>query len=628
MLYEKTTNRYKYKFHVNIEKGDFSVFDSYSSDSVFSQYIRTMLHEHTSHTTLKSFMTYFDKNFKKKEIDAALEKWEELKKFNINFDTDFNRGYGFTYDYHSKSENKFKKINMPFTNFTSLATYDFSNKLSKLEDAIISYAIENTDLSKIPPVYIIRETKDPRFLKEYLYALKNNYPDITLGDGTILLEPKVLQDKELYFHFVLKHYQNESSISSDMFNKIINEFSLDQLSLFFKNTKPKFSYFLSNVELYLFNNSHHSQEDCVTIFNLMLDNLKEQDYDFSTQRLADFASLGGYEELFNRFIKLGFDYKRDINYLLFDNNNLQLTQHISNLLKYNLWDLDTPNNDGLTYIEYHQKKINDLPEKERGYASLQFRNNFSRILEVIHSYSKRDSDFKPLTNFDFSEKADDRLKAYIYCNLLKHEIIDEQALTQLFHGDILNGLINFILTSKDKSYYGPSSLLHQDYPEKYYILNEVRHRIFCENLEKLDSKSIIPMLINSIKINSEQDYLQKNYDFYYNFVLNSFLKCIEKKGFNFNIDQFTEINNLFERIDNNSSILQQYNWTNTIIGILQEKSDEYSHAQTGSMYEEESKKIVDLLNVYKYKRIEIEKHMINSSLNHEIPNESINKKRL
>lgn len=628
MLYEKTTNRYKYKFHVNIEKGDFSIFDSYSSDSVFSQYIKTMIHEHAAHTTIKSFMTYFDKNFKKKEVVAALEKWNELKKLNINFDTDFNRGYGFDYDFHSFRENKFKKIKMPFTNFTSLATYNFSNKLSELENVIILYAIENTDLSKIPPVYMIKETKDHRFLREYLYALKYDYPDITLGDGTTLLQPEFLQDRELYFHFVLKHYQNESSISSDMFAKIINEFSVEQLSLFFKNTKPRFGYLLSSADSHLFKNSNHSKEDCITIFNLMLDNLKEQNYDFSTQRLADFESLGGYEELFNRFIKLGFDYKRDINYLLFDNNNLQLTQHISNLLKYKLWDLDTPNNDGLTYIEYHQKKINDLPEKEQGYASLQFRNNFSRILEVIHSYSKRDSDFKPLTNFDFSEKADDRMKAYIYCNLVKNDIVDDNALTKLFNGDVLNGLINFILTSEDKSYYGPSSLLHQDYPEKYYIQNEVNHHIFCEKLEKLDSKSIIPMLINSIKINSEQDYLEKNYNFYYNFVLNSFLKCIEKQGFNFNIDQFAEINNIFERIDNKSSALQQYDWTNTIIGILQEKSDEYFEAQTGSIYEEELKKIVDLLNVYKYKRIEIEKNIINSSLNHEVQNESVNKKRL
>lgn len=628
MLYEKTTNRYKYKFHVNIEKGDFSVFDSYSSDSVFSQYIKTMIHEHASHTTIKSFMTYFDKNFKKKEVDAALEKWDELKKLNINFDTDFNRGYGFIYDFHSFIENKFKKINMPFTNFTSLATYNFSNKLPILEDAIILYAIENTDLSKIPPVYMIKETKDPRFLKEYLYALKYDYPDITLGDGIALLQPEVLQDRELYFHFVLKHYQNESSISSDMFDKIINEFSVEQLSLFFKNTKPQFGYLLRSVDSQLFKNSHHSKEDCITIFNLMLDNLKEQDYDFSTQRLAEFEYLGYYEELFNRFIKLGFDYKRDINYLLFNNSNLQLTKHISNLLKYKLWDLDTPDNNGLTYIEFHQKKINDLPEKERGYASIQFRNNFSRILEVIHSYSKNNPDFKPLANFDFAEKADDRMKAHIYCNLLKNEIIDDKSLIQFFNGDVLNGLINFILTSEDKSYYGPSSLLHQDYPEKYYIQDEKNHRIFCDNLEQLDSKSIIPMLIDSIKINSKQDYLQKNYDFYYNFVLNSFLKCIEKKGFNFNIDKFTEINNIFETIDNRSSALQQYDWTNTIIGILQEKNDEYSHAQTGNIYEEELKKIVDLLNVYKYKRIEIEKNMINSSLNHKIQHESVNKKRL
>lgn len=624
MLYETTNNRYKYKFHLNIEKGDFSIFQNHSPDSVFSQYRNSMIDEHSNHTTIKSLMIYFHKNFKKREIHLALDKWEELK----NFDIDFNKqlkNYAFTYDYHSPYDNIFHSIKIPFTNFTSLATYEFSNKLPQLTEAVIQYAIENTDLSKIPPIYMIKETKDNQFLTQYLMFLKDEYPNINLGDGIFYLNPETLMNSDIYLHFVSQYYQNEETISYNMFEKIIKEFSVEQLSYFLNESKAKFGHFLPSVENIFSEKSSKIHTDFTVIFDLLLDNLEKNNFDFSTLYLSSFENIGTYDNLFKRLIKLGIDYTQELNYRMFDSKNF--TKHISNLLKYKLWNFDTKNDDGLTYLEYHQKRINHLPENERGYPYVLFSERLSNLLHDILSYSVNDPEFTPIINFDFLDKVDDKIKSIFYYRIINSKIMDEQILIDFFKGDILNGVIDFILSSEDKSYYGPISLISQKYPTEYYIQNEEDHFSFCNKLEKLNSKNTIYMLIDSLKYNSKQDYLDKNYDFYYNFFLKTFLKSSQVQGFNFDFESFYKTNTFFEKMEKNTSTLKhKYDRVCLLVQIIEIQALAYSNV--GSQYNNMNKRLTDFLDLYKTKKIQMEKVLIDSSIINKIDHSLSSKPRI
>lgn len=589
-LFKKSNSKGKLLFHLEIEKGDFSIFERYEHKEVLQQHLKNYIFPFSSHTTLQSMVSYIFKNFKNKEETQAIDFfYDMIKKYNVDYNEDINSNYPETFHFNDK------KIPIPLNLFTTFINYNFpEKKLKNLKIEIIDSVLNNTKLDDIIPDFVIQHIKDPDFLNKYLYKVKNDFPEKEISNKNLLK----LESPELFLHFFkLKLQQDEETgfFDKNIFERFFTSYNDDVLLDVINNHSI-------NLKKIIESSDYVRPE----IIEMIINKYKKENFDFKTFNITFFKDFYRNSDLIKKLIEYGIDYKSSLK-----NNKHQyfyLENHIKTLINFDLWDFNTKNNDGDNYISL--KTYNLLHEEDSYFVT--FKKEFEELLSFLNKNGK----INILDNLNFLQEADVLTKSIIYAVIIDEEKeIYNNILEKHFNNDLLNGVVSFINTNTTKETYNyrlslliSNSLFLKTLPLKQ---NEEQHIQLLEQLKNthIDFKELLIKVLNE---NKNEIYIDK-----YN-----------KEHFKLITHILSDLNISFEDFHNTSQKMFE------IIEKLKSKNDI-------SMYEEDKtyNLLIDSLNnidpqnqeeflkIIIEKKQKVEKEIISSSLL-EIEQQKTNKKRL
>lgn len=532
MLLEKTNSRYKYKFHTEIEKGNFEIFDILGPSNVnriMSTYRNTSSvfegGELNNHTTLHSIISYLEKKHTKKAENDAINKWEDIKKKYINFNLElsvFKQRYSYSkiYSFHDTGYEKYPttKIEISFTNFNSLLNYKFTDKLINLNKKIFSDALKEVDFEYVIPVYTIKKLHENYdFLNLFLNEMKLRDPLKSLGDGIYLIDFEKIDNKNSLKHFLMlagkeKKFNSKLLIKAydylkenDM-NEFLNSLDLDLID------EDK-----NIVESLLLGMSNETNMNKVKFFLNFIDN---KNFDFSSLKLSNIIHFKGSDfDFIKPFIDKGLQYKQYLDFIYRGNNNdfCNEKSYLYFLIKNKLWNWNSENNEGVTFIGYHNNEYNKYTEKDSSQDNIyknesiySYRMTFNSLLDFLSTQKQDDI----LNDLSFLKEANNAIFITSLNLLLKKNFISNEAMAKFLGSEnIPEALIDLVSTNLKKGYGAFDIILNSEMQPKFFAMNkeeDFKNFIYkvcdaTENITYIDSLNDI--LNCCIKSNMDKEYL-------------------------------------------------------------------------------------------------------------------------
>lgn len=649
MLLEKTNSRYKYKFHTDIEKGNFEIFDILGSANVnriMSTYRNTSSifegGELNNHTTLHSIISYLEKKHTKKTESIAINKWEDIKEKYINFNLElsvFKQKYSYSkiYSFHDTGYEKYPmtKIEIPFTNFNSLLNYKFSDKLINLNKKIFSDALKEVNFDDVIPVYTIKKLNENYdLINLFLDVMKSRSPLKSLGDGIYLIDFDKINNKDSLKHFLIlaskeKKFNSKLIINAynhldenDM-NEILNIMDLD----FVDEDK-------NIVESLLLGMSDEKNIEKIKFFLNFIDN---KNYDFSSLNLSRIIHFKVADlDFIKEFIDKGIQYKQYFNFIYKANKN-DLSNEKSYpyaLIKSNLWNWNLKNNDNMTFIGYHNNEYDKYSEKDSSQDNIyknesiySYRMTFNALLDFLSTQEKNDM----LSDLSFLKEAKNSILITSLNLLLKKNFISNKAM-----GDFLGGenipelLIDLVSTNLKKGYSAFDIILNSEmHPNFFTMNNEADFKKFiyrvCDNTENVTYIDSLHDILNCcIKANMDKEYLhntEMSLD-----LLRFYLTEIHRLINQLSYVDFSNVNDNLNFLINNNNIKDikaDYFISATIEAIR--NIDYKNNSSTDYGFNNMKDKFNSLMTE---KQIKYEKELLSDELKTNLSNDLKNKKRL
>lgn len=565
-LYEKTNNRYKYKFHVEIEKGDFSIFESYPINTVMKQYRDANFNKLSSHTTLHSLLKYVEKSFTVKNENAAINEWKEIKNKYVDFNQKIST-YGERYDfpklYNAFERKEYSRTEIDFTNFISLLHYNFDKKFKKLGKEIFADALDSIDLNQVEPVYIIRTLKlkeNQDFINIYLNKLVKDYPNKSLGNVVELLD--VIENKDTYEYFLIKSLK-ERVLNSYFVSKTLNNFSGEQILNIIE--KAEISFIENNIDLAKDILSKIDENKSELFFN----HLKDSGFDFSKTEIRDYNTfISRKPENIKRLTDLGTKYNMCFeSYIYRSTRSIDVNSIGDLLIKNNLWNFNDKSNNGVSFIDYWTNEYEaSLAKDNLKEMKYEFRNTLENILKCITKYG-------PVNNIDFLKNGNEMLSIYGLNVILKNKFITSEALKAYFNSDSLpDGLINYIYN--ESSHEKASLIFNSSTCIDYFavskeqfdnIIDKIKGKQEEDRMNPDNSYKMLDFLVIKNQVEDyfkDKDFSEKVFDLY----ISSLARAMSEKF----MIKYEEICNSIEMLDSINYSLSNKNINNSLIIIDQE----------------------------------------------------------
>lgn len=565
-LYEKTNNRYKYKFHVEIEKGDFSIFESYPINTVMKQYRDANFNKLTSHTTLHSLLKYIEKSFTVKNENAAINEWKEIKNKYVDFNQKIST-YGERYDfpklYNAFERKEYSRTEIDFTNFISLLHYNFDKKFKKLGKEIFADALDSIDLNQVEPVYIIRTLKlkeNQDFINIYLDKLVKDYPDKSLGNVVELLD--VIENKDTYEYFLIKSLK-ERVLSSYFVSKTLNNFSGEQILNIIEEAEISFIEDNTSLPQEILNTLNEDKSE------LFFNYLKEKGYDFSNSGIRDYNTfISRKPENIKKLTYLGVKYNMCFEpYIFRSTHGIEVNTIGDLLIKNNLWDFNEKSDKGIYFIDYWTNKYEEnIEQNSLQEIKYDFRNALENILKCMKKYTS-------INNIDFLKSGNEMLSIYGLNIILKTNVVSEEALKNYFNSESLpEGLINFIYSEnsheKAKVIFNPSTNIDYFSVTKEQFNNIIDKIEIKQKESKMNFDNSYKMLDFLVIKNQEKDYFKDE-----NFVekiFDLYISSLAKTMLGNTMIDYDEICNSIEILDSINYKSNNENINNNLIIIEKE----------------------------------------------------------
>lgn len=565
-LYEKTNNRYKYKFHVEIEKGDFSIFESYPINTVMKQYRDANFNKLTSHTTLHSLLKYIEKSFTVKNENAAINEWKEIKNKYVDFNQKIST-YGERYDfpklYNAFERKEYSRTEIDFTNFISLLHYNFDKKFKKLGKEIFADALDSIDLNQVEPVYIIRTLKlkeNQDFINIYLNKLVKDYPDKSLGNVVELLD--VIENKDTYEYFLIKSLK-ERVLNSYFVSKTLNNFSGEQVLNIIE--KAEISFIEENTTL---------PQEILNILNedkseLFFNYLKEKGYDFSNSGIRDYNNfISRKPENIKKLTDLGVKYHMCFEpYIFRSNRGIEVNTIGDLLIKNNLWNFNDKSDEGISFIDYwtnkYEKSLENDSVQELKY---EFRSTLENILKCMAKYSQ-------INDIEFLKNGEEMLSISGLNLILRDNFVSEEALLKYFNSENFpEGLINYIYS--ENSHERASKIFNSYSNIDYFSVTKDQFENIIDKIEikhkrgMMDSSNSYRLLDPAIRKNHDKGYFEDE-----NLLIKTFslyISSLAKTMLENAIINYDEICNSIEILNSINYKLDNENINNNLIIIDKE----------------------------------------------------------
>lgn len=565
-LYEKTNNRYKYKFHVEIEKGDFSIFESYPINTVMKQYRDANFNKLTSHTTLHSLLKYIEKSFTVKNENAAINEWKEIKNKYVDFNQKIST-YGERYDfpklYNAFERKEYSRTEIDFTNFISLLHYNFDKKFKKLGKEIFAEALDSIDLNQVEPVYIIRTLKlkeNQDFINIYLNKLVKDYPDKSLGNVVELLD--FIENKDTYEYFFIKSLK-ERVLSSYFASKTLNNFSGEQVLNIIE--KAEISFIEENTTL---------PQEILNILNedkseLFFNYLKEKGYDFSNSGIRDYNNfISRKPENIRKLTDLGVKYHMCFEpYIFRSNRGIEVNTIGDLLIKNNLWNFNDKSDEGISFIDYwtnkYEKSLENDSVQELKY---EFRSTLENILKCMAKYSQ-------INDIEFLKNGEEMLSISGLNLILRDNFVSEEALLKYFNSENFpEGLINYIYS--ENSHERASKIFNSYSNIDYFSVTKDQFENIIDKIEikhkrgMMDSSNSYRLLDPAIRKNHDKGYFEDE-----NLLIKTFslyISSLAKTMLENAIINYDEICNSIEILNSINYKLDNENINNNLIIIDKE----------------------------------------------------------
>jgi len=636
----------KYLFHKKIESGDFSIFNGdIDKSTIFSTYLPLAEHnkidEHKTNTTFRTLLAYLNKNSDPSQPEKSFADWEYIKSLDFDFSLVLDDFCKYAYFQHLPPQ-KMVAIPVDLSHFNTLLSFGFSKKSQFLATHMMKEFFDKVDLSRTNPIFVINSlfSYPHDIINLYFEKIKEKHPEMSLEYGLNSIDFNTFSNKDTLKHFISLYLKNHDDFIENIIAQTFLHFEKEEAFSIMQDSKHNIVSLFINTFNIINNNTANNTLSNQKALNNLLDYIETKNIPLNDLKTSDFLNFVHDNEIMLRLIKNGVQYKSDFEKYVFELNNAKNNELalIDFFIRNNLWTFETPDDKGITFIDYFNTIFDDfLKQSNAGFANKIHNEKNKRIEDFNNCFSffSQNPGTKPQSLVFLKQKNKDLQNLFLY-NILKSDYIEKEHLEKFLNtDDIVKFLIEATDTQKDRTitflqniilHYNQGRInfsyftLNKDqYDEKIKFLKEKTPHEFLNNTAAFHLLNII------LLANKDKDYIRKDIENWYSFFLQESLNILHKYSY-FKKDVFQEIQNIFNDINtnilfSNKSIGQLYsNLINTDIDTV----NKYMRSHEGT----EIKEYFSLLKEqHLQKYIAYEKQVIENSLlsNHNI---KANNKRL